>query len=330
MGHMLQTVISEVSPRNFEDICMSVFRFQARNNPVYGEYLNHMGIHPEKVSSPGEILFLPVSFFKTHRVACSGGDAGLYFESSGTTGADVSKHYIGDVTIYRDSILRGFRRVYGSPAEFIILGLMPHSQTRKNSSLLFMMDYLINLSDREESGIYPDLSALNDVLKRMSGRRSKFILIGLASLLADFSRKFPVDVGEAGIIMETGGMKGRGEELTREELHQILREAFHKEKIHSEYGMTELLSQAYSTGDGIFTTPPWMKVIIRDTYDPLRPAGKNQPGAVNVIDLANVHTCSFIATEDIGEFDEMGFRILGRMDRSDLRGCNLMTFNLSQ
>ena len=266
----------EVSPDGFNEYCLKTFRYQAQNNSIFKEYLNHLNINPEKVSSIDDIVFLPVSFFKSHKIVCFEGEAELCFESSGTTGTHLSRHYVKDESIYLESILRGFQITYGDARQYSILALMPSTRQKKHSSLVFMLDSLIRYSEKPGSGFYNDFKTLSKALKRLSNDGSKFILFGLASLLLELARQFPITLGESGMIIETGGMKGQREELTREELHQYLRNAFRTESIHSEYGMTELLSQAYSIEDGVFRSPPWMKVVIRDIYDPLR-AKKSLP-----------------------------------------------------
>jgi hypothetical protein len=235
-----------------------------------------------------------------------------------------SKHYVADLSLYEKSFLAGFNLFYGNPEQFIILALLPSYLERKDSSLVFMAEKLIKLSKHSSSGFYlQNYRALVEMLSGSSGQ--KVFLIGVTYALLELAEKFRIpDIN--GIVMETGGMKGRRKEIIREELHTILRQGFHVAKIHSEYGMTELLSQAYSKGNGIFKTPPWMKVLIRDTNDPKSLLGDHRTGGINIIDLANIYSCSFIATQDLGKTHTDGsFEVLGRFDNSDIRGCNLMT-----
>jgi hypothetical protein len=250
----------------------------------------------------------------------------LFFESSGTTGQINSRHYIVDPTIYEESFLKGFERVYGSTRDWVIIGLLPSYLERQNASLVYMVDALIKMSSQEESGFYLyDFQALGNVLQKCKLNGKKVLLFGVTFALLQWADAFPGHYPNVTII-ETGGMKGRGKELTRAALHQILKEKLQAAEIHSEYGMTELLSQAYSTDEGIFHCPPWMKALKRDLYDPLNVTLNAGRGCINIIDLANLNSCSFIATQDIGRFYADGsFEVLGRVDHSDIRGCNLLT-----
>ncbi len=298
---------------------------QAVYNKIYHEYLEILKIDPSAITRPEDIPFIPVELFKSRKIITANARPVLKFESSGTTSSSRSIHWIADPELYVSSFTKCFSLFYGSPGNYCLLALLPSYLERKNSSLVYMVNGLIELSGNKYSGFYlENLSDLAETLKKLEKNRQSVILIGVSFALLEFSRKFPLQL-EHTIIMETGGMKGRQEELTREELHRILREAFQVDLIHSEYGMTELLSQAYSKGKGLFCTPPWMKIMIRDTYDPLTylPAGKS--GGINIIDLANIYSCSFISTQDIGKIIPSGeFEVLGRFDNSDLRGCNLM------
>lgn len=292
---------------------------------VYRMFCDAMKASPESVKRIEDIPFLPVEFFKTHRVFMDGKSPQFIFESSGTTGSTPSRHFVPDLALYEKSFLLGFKYFYGDPSGYIILGLLPSYLERNNSSLVYMTHKLIEYSGKPESGFFlNEFEKLNSLLLELKKANRKTILLGVTFALLDFAGKYNMEFPDL-IIMETGGMKGRREELTRPEVHEKLCAAFGAEKIHSEYGMTELLSQGYSKGDGIFELPPWMKVFIRDVYDPLILLEAGRTGAVNIIDLANVNSCSFIATNDLGIVNEHGsFGIMGRMDNAEIRGCNLM------
>lgn len=313
------------SPDEFDRLALEIFNQQAVSNKIYNEYLEILKVDPDKITCPEEIPFIPIELFKTKKIVTGNIKPSLKFESSGTTGATRSTHWITDPDLYFSSFVKCFNLFYGPPDKYCILALLPSYLERKDSSLVYMVDGLIRLSRHEYSGFYLDnLSDLIEALKILESKGKSAILIGVSFALVQLAEKFPMHL-EHTIIMETGGMKGRQEEMIRAELHGILNAAFHVNEIHSEYGMTELLSQAYSKGHGLFQTPPWMKIMIRDTYDPLNylPAGKS--GGINIIDLANIYSCSFIATQDIGKINlSGGFEVLGRFDNSDLRGCNLM------
>jgi len=309
----------------FQELALEVFQYQAAENPVYKAYLSHLGILPGSVGTKEEIPFLPIEFFKKHRVVTGNLGQDMIFESSGTTGEDTSKHYVCDLELYRRSLTAAFRLFYGDPGKYCILALLPSYLERKHSSLVYMARELINLSGHTGSGFYlDDLKDLVRQLETLENEQQPTLLLGVSFALLDLAENFPLDLRNT-IVMETGGMKGRREELTRHELHERLCLAFKVGAIHSEYGMTELLSQAYSNKDGAFHTPPWMKVVISDPYDPLSMMPPDRSGGINIIDLANLHSCSFIATQDIGKIiPGGGFEVLGRFDNSDIRGCNLM------
>jgi phenylacetate-coenzyme A ligase PaaK-like adenylate-forming protein len=309
----------------FRELALEVFRLQAEGNPVYKTYLKHLGIPPVNVSILEDIPFLPVELFKNHRVVTGNRDHEVLFESSGTTGEDTSKHYICDLEIYRRSFTSTFRLFYGDPSRYCILALLPSYLERKHSSLVYMAHELISLSGHPGSGFYlNEYKGLIRQLETLENEGQPTLLLGVSFALLDLAENFPLGLNHT-IVMETGGMKGRREEITREELHERLCLGFKVGSIHSEYGMTELLSQAYSKKDGVFQTPPWMKVLIRDPYDPLRMVPLDRSGGINIIDLTNLHSCSFIATQDIGKpTSDGGFEVLGRFDNSDIRGCNLM------
>lgn len=320
--------VFNVKSGDFLPRALDIFRFQASANQVYRSYLATLKVEVSSIDSLAKIPFLPIRFFKTHSVVSGEGEAGLVFESSATTGATVSRHYVKDPGIYEESVLRNFEINYGPASDLCIIGLLPSYLERKNSSLVYMVDHLIKRTKHPASGFYLDeFKQLAKTLKDLEEKKQKTLLIGVSFALLDFAEQFPLPLQHT-IVMETGGMKGRRKELIREELHAHLKKAFGLSSVHSEYGMTELLSQAYSTADGIFQAPPWLKVLARDEEDPLSirvPADQPVSGALNIIDLANIYSCSFIATDDIGRvYPDGRFEVLGRMDASDLRGCSLM------
>lgn len=303
-----------------------VFAFQQKENAVYGLFTSVLKRDLSIVHAVTDIPFLPISFFKTHRVVATAFEPEQVFESSGTTKTVQSRHYVKDISVYEASFLNGFQQQYGNPAEWCILGLLPSYLERGQSSLVYMVQKLMEESNHPLNGFYlNDYEQLKKTIVETEAAKQKTLLIGVTFALLDFAEEFQFQTRHL-VVMETGGMKGRREELTREEVHQKLKTGFGSSSVHSEYGMTELLSQAYSTGDGIFTCPPWMKVLVREEDDPLtvHTSGK---GALNVIDLANIYSCSFIATDDIGEvFEDGSFRVMGRLDNSDIRGCSLLAF----
>lgn len=313
-----------VEKQGFEDLALEIFRFQSAYNPVYKAFVQALQVNPAAIDKIEEIPFLPIRFFKSHKVICGEFEPQAVFESSGTTGSVNSKHFVKDLSIYEESFTRGFENRYGPVNEYCILGLLPSYLERKGSSLVYMTDHLIRLSGHRSSGFYLyDHVELSNVLKKLEKQKQKTLLLGVTYALLDFAERFPQSLSSTTII-ETGGMKGRREEMIRPEVHQFLKNAFQQKAIHSEYGMTELLSQAWSSGDGIFSTPPWMRVLIRDEEDPFQ-VKQEGAGIINIIDLANIYSCSFIATDDVGKlFSEHRFEVLGRMDGSDLRGCSLM------
>jgi phenylacetate-coenzyme A ligase PaaK-like adenylate-forming protein len=309
----------------FNEIALHLFRYQYANNSIYKRFVDALGIHAEKVFSLEQIPFLPVSFFKTHEIRTGNFPAELIFESSGTTGIETSKHYVADVGLYQQSFTKGLELFYGDLSDYSIFALLPSYLERKNSSLVYMVEKILLHSNRQMGGFYlNDLENLQNHLLEAQRGGLKIMLIGVTFALLDMVEKWPVKIPDA-VIIETGGMKGRREEITRMELHEKLCKGFGVEKIHSEYGMTELLSQAWSAGDGIFRCPPWMKIRIADTNDPLSYLETSRTGGINIIDLANIHSCSFIATQDLGRVSEDGsFEVLGRFDNSDIRGCSLL------
>lgn len=308
----------------FEARALEIFQFQLKNNAVYGAYVKALGTDTSRVDSITRIPFLPVRFFKSLEVINGEFEPEAVFESSGTTGMISSRHLVKDLSLYRESFTRGFELFYGSASEYCIIGLLPSYLERGHSSLVLMVDDLIRQSGHAQSGFYlNEFDKLAAVLRELESREQKTLLIGVSFALLDFAEQYPIPLKHT-IIMETGGMKGRRKELIRQELHAILQQSFSLSAIHSEYGMTELLSQAYSRGDGIYHCPPWMKILLRDDEDPLRLITSGS-GVVNVIDMANIHSCSFIATDDAGKvYPDGSFEILGRVDGSDMRGCSLL------
>ncbi len=307
------------------DLALAMFKQQVSEIPIYGKYVRTLGIDPASVKSMFEIPFLPIQFFKTHRVGveADGIDFTL-FESSGTTGQVSSRHYVKDIEVYETSFLTCFSTFFGAVDDYCILGLLPSYLERGQSSLVYMVNRLIRDSHHPSSGFYLNNDeALHAAIQRLEAAKQPAILFGVTYALLDFAEKYPVSLHYVKII-ETGGMKGRRQELLRDEVHAILKDKFSLLQIYSEYGMTELLSQAYSLKDGLFRTPPWMKVIIRDLNDPFMLSSQGK-GALNIIDLANMYSCCFIATDDVGEvFEDGSFTVTGRLDNTDLRGCSLM------
>ncbi len=312
--------------KTFRAAALEVFNFQARHTPVYREYLSTLQVEPNRIKEPEEIPFLPIEFFKSHRVLEEGKEPEVTFESSGTTETIPSRHPVADAGLYRDSFTQAFRLFYGDPGQYCILALLPSYLERKDSSLVYMMEYLIKHSKHPDSGFYLDqFTALSEILQTRNRDKHPTLLLGVSFALLDLAERSPLPLEPNVTVMETGGMKGRRKEMVRSELHRRLIEAFSLSSIHSEYGMTELLSQAYSRSEGLFHPPPWMKILIRDPNDPFSLHPPGQSGGINVIDLANVHSCSYIATGDLGRIHEDGsFEVLGRYDSSDIRGCNLL------
>jgi phenylacetate-coenzyme A ligase PaaK-like adenylate-forming protein len=320
-----------VTPRNFEYYALQVFRFQYENNTTYREYSEALKIRIEDVDSLESIPFLPIRFFKSHEIKTSEFTPEAIFESSGTTGTSTSRHLVKEIDLYRKSFLTSFNTFYGDPSDWCIIGLLPSYLERGNSSLVVMVNDLIQLSAHAHSGFYlSDYTKLNALLNEMEKQNQKTLLIGVTFALLDFAERYPVSLQNT-TVMETGGMKGRRAELTREEVHDVLQRQLHVPEVHSEYGMTELLSQAWSKGRGRFQCPGWMKIVIRDEDDPLLIRNTSEfsksgvSGLLNVIDLANIYSCSFIATDDIGKcYEDGSFEVLGRTDNSDMRGCSMM------
>lgn len=320
-----QEVFNIQSEEEFQDAALHIFKHQFENNTVYRSFCDLLYVHPSDVKSLAQIPFLPIQFFKSHKVISSLKEIQETFTSSGTTGSSASKHFVTDLCLYEKSYLNGFAHFYGNIEEYIVLALLPNYLEREGSSLIYMVDDLIKKSKNPESGFYlNNLEGLSKKLIQLNKKGGKVLLIGVTFALLDLIEKQQFQLNNT-LVMETGGMKGRRQELTRIELHQLLEKGFGVFDIHSEYGMTELLSQAYSKGNGIFECPPWMKVLARDTEDALTILENQKTGGLNVIDLANYNSCSFIATQDVGKvYNNGNFEVLGRFDHSDIRGCNLM------
>ena len=323
MEALINKIFSCNNKATFEALALELFDYQMENNPIYAPYaaLILKGKIPANIY---EIPFLPIDFFKQEQIICQGKGVEEVFLSSGTTG-EQSKHLVADLSLYKKSYLRAFQQFYGDINDYCILALLPSYQEREGSSLIYMVDDLITKSKHPKSGFYlGNLAELSNTIKELEKKGQKTILFGVTYALLDLAAQHPQHLKHT-IIMETGGMKGKRKELLKEEIHQLLQEAFLTENIHSEYGMTELLSQSYSKGRNIFKSPPWMKILIRDVNDPLSIIENNKTGGINVIDLANIYSCPFIATQDLGKtYDNDSFSVLGRFDNSDVRGCNLL------
>jgi hypothetical protein len=353
--------IFNVNEGNFEDLALEIFQFQYQHNSIYRTYVDMLKFNPQKINKLPDIPFLPIQFFKTHLVKTTDFEPAYEFQSSGTTQTTNSQHFIKDIELYRQSFTKGFELFYGPVENWCIIGLLPSYLERQHSSLVFMVGELIRKSGHEQSGFYLyEYEKLHDTLKNLEQKKQKTLLIGVTFALLDFAKEYSLPLKHT-VIMETGGMKGRREEIVRDEVQQLLKREFQLDVIHSEYGMTELLSQAYSKSNGIFYCPPWMKVLIRDEEDPLeirsavgsrqlaaRPDATHDSrfttpsdaeglpkarhdsqlamkGVTNVIDLANIYSCSFIATDDAGKlYGDGSFEVIGRIDNSDIRGCSLM------
>lgn len=311
---------------DFNKTALEIFRFQAANCSIYREYISHLKIDIEGIRNYADIPFLPISFFKSHSVVSSDQPIEITFSSSGTTGQITSKHLVQNLSIYEESYNKAFELFYGKADDYCILALLPSYLERDGSSLIYMVDDLLKQSTHPKTGYFlHNHEELFQTLEGLKSAKQKTLLIGVTYALLDFTEQYQIDFPEL-IVMETGGMKGKRKEMVRAELHQLLCKAFGVSYIHSEYGMTELLSQGYSKGNGIFECPPWMKILLRDTSDPLSILSTTQTtGGINVIDLANINSCSFIATQDLGKIHgDNQFEIMGRFDNSDIRGCNLL------
>ena len=319
-------LLHQYTEETFNVLALKIFNYQLSHNDIYRRYVKSLKIDETTVQHYTQIPFLPIEFFKSQKIVCSNTiENPVCFSSSGTTGQITSKHYVTDISIYEASFKKGFELVYGNITNYCVLALLPNYLERKGSSLVYMFNQLILDSNNSLSGFYlnnlSDLIATIEILKK---KKQKTILLGVTYALLDLA-EMNIELTDDFIVMETGGMKGKKKEMLKEELYGILKQKLKVSSIHSEYGMTELLSQAYSTQNGQFACPPWMKILIRDMNDPFSYVSKNKSGGVNVIDLANINSCSFIETKDVGRLTQSSqFEILGRFDNSDLRGCNLM------
>jgi len=320
-----QDIFAIQNSQEFEQKALEIFQYQFQYNTVYRSFCDLLYKHPSDIKKIEDIPFLPISFFKSHEVVSSQKLTEITFTSSGTTGSITSKHFVKDLAIYQASFQKGFAQFYGAIEDYVVLALLPSYLERTGSSLVYMVDNLIKASKHEDSGFYlNNYFALSEKLKTLDTSGKKILLIGVSFALLDLVENYTFSLNNT-IIIETGGMKGKRKEMIRKELHDTLSKGFGVSEIHSEYGMTELLSQAYSNGNGIFTAPPWMKIIVRDPEDPLTIIPHSKTGGLNIIDLANIHSCSFIATQDLGcLYNDNTFSVIGRFDNSDIRGCNLM------
>ncbi len=320
-----QDIFTIANQKQFEKIALKVFRFQYENNTVYRDFCDFLKVEKDSVKSLQQIPFLPIQFFKSHEVVASTNSVQETFTSSGTTGITTSKHLVTDVSLYEQSYRNAFSEFYGNIEDYAILALLPSYLERQGSSLIYMVHDLIQLSNNVNSNFYlHNYDELTSKLIELDSEGQNVLLIGVTYALLDLIEKKSFQLQNT-IVMETGGMKGKRKEIIREELHEILCKGFGVANIHSEYGMTELLSQAYSLGNGIFECPNWMQILIRDPEDALSYVSTGKTGGINVIDLANINSCSFIATQDLGKkYPNNSFEVLGRFDNSDIRGCNLM------
>ena len=319
------SIFSIQNSNEFKDLALQVFRYQFENNKVYRSFCDLLYKHPSDVTEICDIPFLPIQFFKSHDVVSTDATIQNTFSSSGTTSTILSRHHVTDISIYKTSFRNAFENQYGPIKEYVVLGLLPSYLEREGSSLVYMVNDMIEQSDHADSGFYlNDLESLKNKLIAIDTSRQKVLLIGVSYALLDLIECHQFKLKNT-IVMETGGMKGRRKELIKKELHELLKKGFGVNKIHSEYGMTELLSQAYSKGEGEFECPNWMQVLTRDPEDALQILPNGKTGGINIIDLANINSCSFIATQDLGMVNVNGtFQIKGRFDNSDIRGCNLM------
>ncbi|GAA4105087.1 acyl transferase [Mucilaginibacter panaciglaebae] len=320
-----QQVFSINSRAAFADTALQVFRHQAQQCAIYADFIAGLGIDAQTITTVEQIPFLPIEFFKGHHILSSEDEVQVTFTSSGTTGMITSSHYITDISWYEESFRKAFELFYGDIKGYTVLALLPSYLERQGSSLIYMAQDLITQSENPDSGFYLyNYDELAAKLAKQQKAGKPTLLIGVTFALLDFVEQYKINFPQL-LVMETGGMKGRRKEMIRQELHEALCKGFGVKAIHSEYGMTELLSQAYSKGEGIFACPPWMKVITRDTNDPLSLVTDGKAGGINVIDLANINSCSFIATKDLGKiYADDSFEVLGRFDNADVRGCNLL------
>ncbi|SIQ64679.1 Acyl-protein synthetase, LuxE [Chryseobacterium sp. RU37D] len=324
----MEKIFDILTEEDFLKSSLETFSYQYENIEIYRKFVDYLKIDPKKVDNLAQIPFLPIEMFKNHKVIDENATTDLFFQSSGTTKMNLSRHFVADENIYKESIYRSFKQFVGKPEDFIFLGLLPNYLERQNSSLVYMVDYLMKKSGKPENGYFlynhSDLFELLNTLKN-----KKVILFGVSFALLDFldfcnSNTPTLQHSNTLTVIETGGMKGRKEEITKDELLKILQEGFKTNKIYSEYSMTELLSQAYSLGNNEYECPNWMKIMIRNAEDPFNYEKEGRTGAINIIDLANIHSCSFIATQDLGKIIGNKFQVMGRIDHSDIRGCSLL------
>ena len=318
-------IFSIKNEKQFVDHALSTFNYQYQHIPVYREFCEFLKIKPQAVQSLKDIPFLPIQFFKSHKIKTPNRSTDIVFTSSGTTGNQTSKHFVTNLSLYENSFRKGFEHFYGAVSDYCILALLPAYLEREGSSLIYMVEDMIKVSGHSSSGFYlNNLEELVQTLTHLEATKTKTLLIGVSFALLDLAENFNLNLDHT-LVMETGGMKGRRKEMIRQELHQILKTGLGTQLIHSEYGMTELLSQGYSKGNGLFHCPPWMRILARDTEDPFSYKSTGKTGGLNVIDLANLYSCAFIATQDLGKvYGDNSFEVLGRFDHSDIRGCNLM------
>lgn len=323
--------IFEISTENdFKQACLDVFHYQYQNIEIYRKFVDFLNIKVNSIHKVTQIPFLPIEIFKNHKIFDKNKVTDFYFQSSGTTQTNLSKHWISDLEIYHQSIEKSFKQFIGNPKDFIFLGLLPNYLERHNSSLVYMVNHLMKLSGKEENGYFLyNHKELLETLKILAQNKHKTALFGVSFALLDFIDELnrlneTLPKNENLIIIETGGMKGRKKEIIKDELLNLLQNGLNTKKIYSEYSMTELLSQAYSLENNWYQCPSWMKILIRNTENPFDYLGENRTGAINIIDLANIHTCSFIATQDLGKKQNNLFQVLGRIDHSDIRGCSLL------
>lgn len=322
----LRNSIFEINdPLQFNELAVAIFHYQHENNRIYRQFVDLLNVNPTEVKSLVQIPFLPISAFRSHKVISGNYTEEAVFESSGTTSSNTSRHFVVDFSLYEKSFLEGFKLFFGDIEEYTVFGLLPSYLERGNSSLVYMVNKMIQKAHSRFGGFYLDeFERLENEIRQAAESGKKVMLIGVTFALIDFTEFISKPVPEL-IVVETGGMKGRRKEIVREELHSLLCKRFGVESIYSEYGMTELLSQAWSKGKGEYLCPPWMKILLRDTTDALSNAPSGKTGGINVIDLANLNSCSFIATQDLGRINENGsFEVLGRFDNSQIRGCSLM------
>ncbi|MBX9851715.1 MAG: acyl transferase [Cytophagaceae bacterium] len=320
-----KAALFNITDSNFNEKAMELFKFQAENNTIYKTYLEALRINPLQIDEPSQIPFLPIDFFKTQKVTTGDFSEEIIFQSSGTTGQERSAHYVKDLNFYKKVARRIFKSSNGPLEEYIILALLPSYLENKSSSLIYMMNDFIAQTGSSESGfILGRMDEISSLVETCRRKNKKIILWGVTYALLDLAEKHPMNLSDI-IIMETGGMKGKRQEMIREEVHSYLKAQFQVSGIHSEYGMTELLSQAYSANNGIFKPVPWFRILIRQPNDPFTMSALGKAGGVNIIDLSNVDSCAFIQTQDFGlVFENNSFEIRGRIDNSDVRGCNLL------